>query len=59
MASRRGGKAYMKVLVIPDVHLKPWMFQRASELMKETETDRVVCLLIDSSYEQTIKGLLD
>ena len=25
----------MKVLVIPDIHLKPWMFRRASELMKE------------------------
>ena len=35
----------MKVLVIPDVHLKPWMFQRASELMKETESDRAVCLM--------------
>ena len=33
----------MKVLVIPDVHLKPWMFTRASELMKETESDRAVC----------------
>ena len=35
----------MNVLVIPDVHLKPWMFARASELMKETETDRAVCLM--------------
>lgn len=35
----------MKVLVIPDVHLKPWMFQRASELMKETGADRAVCLM--------------
>ena len=25
----------MKVLVIPDIHLKPWMFRRASELMEE------------------------
>ena len=23
----------MKVLVIPDVHLKPWMFTRAAELL--------------------------
>ena len=35
----------MKVLVIPDVHLKPWMFQRASELMKEIKPDRAVCLM--------------
>ena len=34
----------MKVLVIPDVHLKPWMFQRASELMKEIKPDRTICL---------------
>ena len=32
----------MKVLVIPDVHLKPWMFTRASELMKEIKADRAV-----------------
>ena len=34
----------MKVLVIPDVHLKPWIFERASELLKETKADRAVCL---------------
>lgn len=35
----------MKVVVIPDVHLKPWMFQRASELMKEAKAERAVCLM--------------
>ena len=35
----------MKVLVIPDIHMKPWMFHRASELMKETELDLAVCLM--------------
>ena len=35
----------MKVLVIPDVHLKPWMFRRASELIKANEADRAVCLM--------------
>lgn len=35
----------VKVLVIPDVHLKPRMFQRAAELMKNKEADRVVCLM--------------
>ena len=35
----------MKILVIPDVHLKPWMFHRASELMKEIKADQAVCLM--------------
>lgn len=35
----------MNVLVIPDVHLKPCMFQRAAELMKEGIADRAVCLM--------------
>ena len=35
----------MKVLVIPDVHLKPWIFSRASDLMKEKTADQVICLM--------------
>ena len=35
----------MKVLVIPDVHLKPWMFSRAAELMKEGAAEQAVCLM--------------
>ena len=35
----------MKILVIPDVHLKPHMFQRASDLLKENIADRAVCLM--------------
>lgn len=35
----------MKVLVIPDIHLKPWMFERASELLKENAAKRAVCLM--------------
>ena len=35
----------MRVLVIPDVHLKPWMFHRASELMKEMGVGRAICLM--------------
>ena len=35
----------MKVLVIPDIHLKPWMFERAAELLKEGNADRAVCLM--------------
>jgi len=53
----------MRVLIIPDVHLKPWMFRRASEMLKNKAADRAVCLmdLADSHqgipsrelYEQT------
>ena len=35
----------MKVLVIPDVHLKPWMFRSADRLMEKNIVDRVVCLM--------------
>ena len=35
----------MKVLVIPDVHLKPWMFDRAGAIMKAKVADRAVCLM--------------
>ena len=35
----------MKVLVIPDVHLKHWMFDSAAKLMKTTGADKAVCLM--------------
>ena len=35
----------MKVLVIPDVHLKPEMFRKATALMKEGLAERPVCLM--------------
>ena len=35
----------MKVLVIPDVHLKPFMFQQAATLMKQGIAERAVCLM--------------
>lgn len=35
----------MKVLVIPDVHLKPNMFRRAGELMRQKIADKAVCLM--------------
>lgn len=35
----------MKVLVIPDVHLKPWMFERAAELLKKETAEKAVCLM--------------
>ena len=35
----------MRVLVIPDVHLKPWMFEQAAVLMREKKADRAACLM--------------
>ena len=35
----------MKVLVIPDVHLKPQMFKQAAALMRQKIADRAVCLM--------------
>ena len=33
-----------KVFVIPDVHLKPWMFDNVEELFSRSEYDKIVCL---------------
>ena len=35
----------MKVLVIPDIHLKPWIFDRAEEILREGKADKAVCLM--------------
>lgn len=35
----------MKVMVLPDVHLKPWMFARASQIMISNDAERAVCLM--------------
>ena len=35
----------MKVLVIPDVHLKPFMFKQAAALMHQGIAKRAVCLM--------------
>ena len=35
----------MKVLVIPDIHLKTWIFDRAEDIMKSGKADRAVCLM--------------
>ena len=35
----------MKVLVVPDVHLKTWIFDRAESILKEGKTDMAVCLM--------------
>ena len=35
----------MRILVIPDVHLKPWMFWRAEEIMEDEGITQAVCLM--------------
>lgn len=35
----------MKVLVIPDIHLKTWIFDRAETILKVGKADRTVCLM--------------
>ena len=49
----------MQVLVIPDVHLKPWMFDKAEEILQKHKIDKVVCLgdIVDDwnkQYEQDL-----
>lgn len=34
----------MRVLIIPDVHLKPYMFDKAEEVLKTGKADMAVCL---------------
>lgn len=58
----------MKILVIPDVHLKPWIFDKAMEIMENSDCERAVCLgdiaddwgLQDdvALYEETFKKAL-
>lgn len=35
----------MKVLVIPDIHLKPWMFEKAAIILASGEAEQAVCLM--------------
>ncbi|MCR5836116.1 MAG: metallophosphoesterase [Lachnospiraceae bacterium] len=35
----------MKILVIPDVHLKKWIFDKAEEILNDGKADRAVCLM--------------
>ena len=58
-----------RVFIVPDVHLKPWMFKKATELIKIGEYDRVVFLgdLVDDFnqeknlelYEETFEAIYD
>ncbi len=44
-----------KVFVIPDIHLKPWIFDRAEEEFSKGEYDKIVCLgdLVDDWGQET------
>ena len=44
IVSMRGEVSMSKVFVIPDVHLKPWMFERASEKISEADYNYIVLL---------------
>ena len=46
-----------KVFVIPDVHLKPWMFDKAEEILSRSEYDKIVCLgdLVDDRVKFKIR----
>lgn len=48
-----------KVFVIPDVHLKPWMFDKAEELLAQNDYDQIVCLgdLVDDWEQEKNLGL--
>lgn len=35
----------MRILVIPDIHLKPWIFEAAARIYKATKADGAVCLM--------------
>jgi len=35
----------LKILVIPDVHLKPWIFERAAEIMNSGAAEKALCLM--------------
>ena len=35
----------MKVFVIPDIHLKPWIFDKAAALLKAGRAEQAVCLM--------------
>ena len=35
----------MNVLVIPDIHLKTWLFDKAEAILKEGKADMAVCLM--------------
>ena len=59
----------MKVLIIPDVHLKPWIFDQAEDIMRDKGFERAVFIgdLVDDwdhesdvgLYEETLKRAVE
>lgn len=49
----------MKIFIIPDVHLKPWMFQKADKLISKGDYDAIVMLgdLADDWNQESNKDL--
>lgn len=45
MEGSMDGDDDMKVLVIPDIHLKTWIFDRAEDIIKAGKADSAVCLM--------------
>lgn len=44
---------FFVILVIPDVHLKPWMFERADALLKLGVAEKAACLMdIPDEWDQ-------
>lgn len=45
-----------KVFIIPDVHLNPWMFDKAAKLIKDGDYDEIVMLgdLVDDWNQKNI-----
>lgn len=35
----------MKILTIPDIHLKPWIFDREDDILRSDRAERAVCLM--------------
>lgn len=35
----------MKILTIPDIHLKPWIFDRADDILRSGRAERALCLM--------------
>jgi len=35
----------MRILVIPDIHLKAWIFDRAEDILRAGRADSAVCLM--------------
>ena len=49
----------MNVLVIPDIHLKTWLFDRAEAILKTDRADRAVCLMdISDHWNQEKKACI-